>query len=100
MSVSSPESCLPFITFTNPHPIISIGEIQLDESPCPAKPIQQLANQRQRILVFDGDIVKTLIIHKKAEASIWFSIKKNKCSGGRFGKLDEAVGQVGFDISL
>ena len=70
MSVSGPESCLLFITFTNPHPIIGIGEIQLGESLCPAEPIQQLANQKQQISVFDSDIVKTPIIYTKAEASI------------------------------
>ena len=100
VSISGPKSCLLFITFTNPHSIIGIGEIQLDESLCPTKPIQQLANQRQRILIFDGNIVKTLIIHTKAEASIWLPIKKNKCSGGGFGRPDEAVGHVDFDVSL
>ena len=98
--VSGLESCFLFINFTNPHPIIGIGEIQLGESPCPAKPIQRLANQRQRILIFDGDIVKTPIIHTKAEASIWLPIKKNRCSGGGFGRPDKAVGQVGFDVGL
>ena len=84
----------------NPHPIIGIGEIQLGKSLGLAKPIQQLANQKQQILVFDGDIIKTSIIHTKAEVSIWLSIKKNKCFGGGFGKPDEAVDQVGFDIGL
>ena len=59
----------------SPYPIISINEIQLDEFPCPAEPIQQLANQKQQILVFDGDIVKTSIIYIKAEAFIWLPIK-------------------------
>ena len=100
VSVSGLKSCLSFITFINPHLIIGISEIQLGESLCPAKPIQQLANQRQRILVFDSDIDKTPIIHTKAEASIWLPIKKNKYSGGGFGKLNEAIGQVDFDVSL
>ena len=46
VSVSDPKSCLLFITFTNPHLIIDIGEIQVGKSFCPAKPIQRLANQR------------------------------------------------------
>ena len=98
--VLGPESCLPFITFTNLYPIIGIGEIQLGESPCPAKPIQRLANQKQQISIFDSDIVKTLIIHTKAKTSIWLPIKKNRCSGRGFGRLDEAVGQVDFNVSL
>ena len=100
VSVLDPESCFSFITFTNPHLIIGISEIQLGESPCPTKPIQRLANQRQRILVFDGDTVKIPIIYTKVEASIWLSIKKNKCSSGRCKKPDEAIGQVGFDVGF
>ena len=84
----------------NPHLIIGIGEIQLSEFPCPAKPIQQLANQRQQISVFDGNIIKTPTIHTKTEASIWLPIKKNRCSGKGFRRPDEAVGQIGFDVSL
>ena len=100
MFVSDPESYLLFITFTNPYPIIGIDEIQLDESPCPAELIRQLANQRQWISVFDSDIMKTPIIYIKAEASIWLPIKKNRYSGRGFRKPDEAVGQVGFDVGL
>ena len=39
VSVSGPENCLPFITFTNSHPIIGIDEIQLGEFLYLAKPI-------------------------------------------------------------
>ena len=34
------------------------------------------------------------------EASIWLPIKKNRCFSGGFGRSDEAVGQVDFDVSL
>ena len=78
--------------------MISIGEIQLGESLCPAEPIQQLTNQRQRILVFDGYIVEAPIIHAKAETSIRLPIKEDKCSSGGLGRLDKAIGQVGFDV--
>ena len=76
----------------NSYLIIGIGEIQLSESFCLAKPIQQLVNQKKRILIFDGDIVKILIIHTKAKASIWLFIKKNKCSGEGFKRPDKAIG--------
>ena len=75
MFISDLENYLPFITFTNPYPIISIGEIQLNESLYLAKLIQQLANQRQWISVFDDDIVKTPIIHVKTKAFIWLPVK-------------------------
>ena len=40
------KSGLPLITLTNLHLMIGIDEIQLGESLCLTKPIQQLANQR------------------------------------------------------
>ena len=51
-------------------------------------------------MVFDSNIVKIPIIHTKVEASIWLLIKKNRCFGGGFERSDEAVGQIGFDVSL
>ena len=50
--------------------IIGINKIQLDKSLYLAKQIQQFANWRQRILVWDSDIVKTLIIYIKTKVSI------------------------------
>ena len=49
VALSDPESSFLFITFINPHLMISIGKIQLGKSFCQTKTIQQLANQRQRI---------------------------------------------------
>ena len=40
------------------------------------------------------------IIYTKAKASIWLLIKKNKYFDRRLGRLDKAIGQVGFDINL
>ena len=84
----------------NSHLIIVIGEIQLNKSLCPAESIQQLANQKQRILIFNGNIIKISIIYIKMETSIWLLIKKNKGFDRRYRRPNEAVGQVGFDIGL
>ena len=100
MTIPSPERHLPFVAFTNPYPIIGVGEVQLGKPSSLAEPIQQFTNQRQWILVFDNDIIEALIIHAKAEASIWLSIKEDKCSGGGLGKSNKAVGRVGLDVSL
>ena len=98
MAVLGPESGFSFIALTNSHPMIGIGEIQLGKSLCPAEPIQQLANQRQRTSVFDSYIVKTPIIYAKAEASIRLLIEEDKCSGGELERPDEVISQVGFDV--
>ena len=100
ISVLSLESCFLCIIFTNSHPIIGIDEIQLSKSSYSTNPIWQVANQRQQILVFNGDIVKTSIIHIKVKTSIWLPIKKNKYFGRRFEKSDEAVGQIDFNINF
>ena len=42
--------------------MIDIGKIQLGESFCLIKPIKQLANQKQRISVFDSNIIEAPII--------------------------------------
>ena len=80
--------------------MISIREIQLGKSFCLTKLIQQFANQKQRILVFDDYIVKTTIIYTKWEASIWLPIKKDRCSSGELEKPDKAVGQIGFNLGF
>ena len=80
--------------------MIGIGKIQLGESLCPTKPIQQLANQKQWILVFDDYIIEIPIIHAKAETFIWLSIEEDKCSSEGFGRLNKAVSQVDFDVSF
>ena len=100
MFISDLKSCFLFIIFPNSYPIIGIGKTQLDKSLYLAKPIQQLANQRQQILVFDGNIIKTPIIYTKAEVFIWLLVKYNKSSNRGLQRLDKAVGQVDFDSNL
>ena len=89
-----------FIAFTNSHLMIGVGEVQLGKSPSPAEPIQRFTNQRQRILVFDSDIIEAPIIHVKAEASIWLLVKEDRCSSGRLGRPYKAFGQIGLNISF
>ena len=55
--------------------MLGVDKVQLDEPTSPAKPIQQFTNQRQRISVFNSDIVKTPIIYVKIEASVWLPVK-------------------------
>ena len=80
--------------------MIGIGQIQLGESPCPSELIKGFPDERQRISVFDCDIVETPIIYTKAEASIRLPIEEDMCSGGGFGRADEPIGQIGLDVSL
>ena len=100
MSILGSKSYHPFIAFTNSHLMVGVGEVQLSEPPSLAKPIQQFTNQRQWIFVFDSDIVEILIIYIKAEAPIWLLIKQNRCTGRKFGKPDEVVSQVSFNVSF
>ena len=52
----------------NPHLMIDICQILLDKLLNLVKWIQWLINQKEQILVFDGDIIEFSIIHVKAEA--------------------------------
>ena len=92
MTIPSPERHLLFVAFTNSYLMIGIGEIQLGKSLCLIEPIQQLANQRQRISVFSSDITEGPIIYAKTKASIWLPVEVDRCFGGGFERLDKAVG--------
>ena len=50
--------------------MIGIYQIELGELLSSAMSIQWLTNQRQRILVFDSDIIEAPIIYAKMGASI------------------------------
>ena len=54
MVISGLESIFLFITFTNSYLMIGVSEIQLGEALSPAKPIQKLANQKQKILILNN----------------------------------------------
>ncbi len=58
-----PEGCLPFITFSDPHLMVGIGQIQLGETLSLTQSIQWFSVQRQGIPILDSQIVETLVIY-------------------------------------
>lgn len=42
MTVSGLESCLPFVTFSNPYPMVRVRQVQLDETLGTAEAIKRL----------------------------------------------------------
>lgn len=52
------------------------------------------------MLVFDGEIIKALILYTKVEAFISLLITKNKSFDAGFIRLDKIVGQISLHISL
>ena len=54
-----------FITFTNPHLMISICQIKLYKLFYPIKLIKRFFNKWERISIFDNQIIQAFIINTK-----------------------------------
>ena len=100
IAVSGPESSFPLISFTNSHPVIGTSEVELGKPPCSPQSIQGLLDQRKLILIFDGRVVKSLIINAKSEVAIWFFIKKDGSFFWGFGESDKTIFQFGLNVSF
>ena len=62
VAVSSPERSLPLVPLADSHSMIGTSEVELGESFSSSQPIQRLPNQRQRVPVFDREVVEASII--------------------------------------
>ena len=51
-------------------------------------------------MIFDGNIIKTLIIYTKAKSFISLLIKKNRCFSKKLKKPNKVVSQISLDVSL
>lgn len=63
VAIPSLKSRFPYVFLLNLHLVIRVYQIQLDEAFGTAQTIKQLANQRQRISIFDGQVIETLIVN-------------------------------------
>ena len=64
------ESRLVNVTFLNSDLVVPGTEVQFGEVTRPMKFVQELVNDRDRIFVFDCDVVKGAVIHAKPPHSI------------------------------
>ena len=100
VTVSSPESSLLLIFFANSHPMIGTGEVELGKPLYLPQSIQRLPKQRQWVLVLDCEIIMSLIINTKLEATIWLLIKKDGSSFWEFRESDKTICQVSLNVSF
>lgn len=94
------EDYFPFGTFTNSYPVVCIFQIQQSKMLGLISTIKQLANQEERILVLDCQVIEATIVDTKAETSIGLVIEEDWCPSWWFGRPDKAVGQIYFNVSL
>lgn len=77
----------------NRHAEIGLGKIFN-----PVQPIKKLAQERQQVLILDGQIFKSLIINIYTKSAITLLNKKNQRSCKIFGTSYEIVGYVDFHV--
>ena len=94
MTVTSPKSCFPFVTFTNTYQIVSASQINFGEITSAGKSIEQIRKQRKWILIRNGDPIQTTIIHHKAKTSILLGNKEHQSTSRRMGMADETGNQI------
>lgn len=91
VTVSGPKGRLPFIAFSNSHPMVGAGQVKLDEALSSAQVVQGLINQGQRVPILDGQIGETSVIDTQAKATVWLPEKKNGSSSGGLGRPDKPI---------
>ena len=62
VAVSSPERGLLLVPLADSHSMVGTSEVELGESFSSSQPIQRLPNQRQRVPVFDREVVEVSVI--------------------------------------
>lgn len=69
MTVSSLKSRLWLIIFQNSYLEIGICWIEFDKLLSPIRPIWKIANEKQQVLILNGQIFKALVIDSKAKST-------------------------------
>lgn len=72
------------VTLLNSHLMISTSKVQLNKLLDVIKLVLKLADERQRVAIFDSQIIEILIIDSQAKASIELFIKKDRGICKRF----------------
>ena len=100
VSFSTPECCLPFMTFLNPYLMISIPQIYFCEYFCRIEAIQHFRDEGKGIPVFHRHRVELPIVDHEAQLPVVPFDKHAWDSGFGAGVSDEAICQVSLDILL
>lgn len=100
ITVSSLKNNFPFISFPNPHLMVSISSIQLTKTLSLTSISQTILYQRQKIFIFHSQVILISIIDIEMEVSILLSIQKQNYTCYKFSRSNKPSFQIGFDISL
>src|SRR5579859_1512544 len=99
-TIATAESSLPFLTCLHPQLMISIVDVKLGEYLGTTDPVEHLPNQRERILVLFGDLVKTSIVDTKMKGTVGFLDEEDGCATGGLGRSYETLSHVVVDVVL
>lgn len=81
VTTPSPKRCLSFISFSNPHSVVRIDEVQRCELPAMAKATEQLFDQRQWSLGCCASLVAGMAV----DTGVFWKL----CGGLRLENVDE-----------
>ena len=65
-----PEGGLPLVSFLDPHVVVSPPNVQLGEVPGSTQLVHQLLDERQRVPVFDSEVIQLAIVLDRSQRPI------------------------------
>lgn len=70
MAILDPKNGILFVAFFDPHAVICACKIELDELLNSALSIKQFPNEREGVLIFDCQVVETLIVDTSRKTAV------------------------------
>ena len=80
LALVSDEGSFMHVFFLEPDLIIGLLQVKRTEILSTMQAVQQLINSWQWILIFDGLVIETSVVHTHAQATIWFCNKQDRCT--------------------
>src|ERR1700728_705980 len=93
-SVSGPKGCFPFIARSNPDIEVTNSEVDLSVDSPFTSAIKKIGDERKRITIFLGDLVKASIVNAKAEDTVFLSDEEDRGTTRRVRLADPTLSEV------
>lgn len=77
MTVSSAESCFPFVSFGDPNEVVSRSEVDLTEPGCLLESVEGFLDKREWVSVFDRDFVEFSVVDTESKGIVGFLDKQD-----------------------
>src|SRR6185437_11670388 len=88
VSIASAEGRLRYVTLGDTNLMVTGPEIELREVLRALKPIEQLVDARQRVVVLDGHVVQRTVVDAHTQLAILLLHEQDGCTERRLTRLD------------